>query len=424
MELLLRMVKWSVLAGGATLLLLLLKGPLDRRYRAKWRYWLWLARAAARGRPPAPGGARRPAGAAPAGEAPVTIRVPQTTIVVGQGGLSLAPQETLADSPLAVEPAASSNTAQEALEGSRQETKLLPLETVLTGLWLGGALALLLWRLGGSWTFARKVRRWSREPREETAVLCAGIREEMGIERKIPLAVCAAVDSPMAVGLFRPRLLLPREDFDGRELEFILRHELTHILRRDLWYKLALLLAQTVHWFNPLVWLLVRQAEADIELTCDDAVMAGRSGEDRRAYSETLLGSLHRQKGLAKAALSTHFYGGAEIMKRRFRNILGGGQRRWGAAARTAALVLVAAAGCAVGVAAAEEPLGEEELAAWQEKRSDTAYNGFVASMYSDGSRLSVSQVFYNGAGVDHEMTDEEREAVLEAMGGDPDCPL
>ena len=34
-----------------------------------------------------------------------------------------------------------------------------------------GALALLLWRLGGSWTFARKVRRWSREPREETAAL-------------------------------------------------------------------------------------------------------------------------------------------------------------------------------------------------------------------------------------------------------------
>ena len=197
MELLLRMVKWSVLAGGATLLLLLLKEPLDKRYSAKWRYWLWLVLAAVLLLAPVPWGALLPEGAASAVETPVTIQVPQTTIVVGQGGVSLTTREELEESPLIiVEPAASSNTAQEALEGSRQETKLLPLETVLTGLWLGGALALLLWRLGGSWTFARKVRRWSREPREETAALCAGIREEMGIERKIPLAVCAAVDSP------------------------------------------------------------------------------------------------------------------------------------------------------------------------------------------------------------------------------------
>ena len=424
MELLLRILKWSALAGGATLLLLALKGPLDRRYRAKWRYWLWLALAAALVLSPAPWGDLLPEGAAPAVEAPVTIRVPQTTIVVGQGGLSLAPQEELGESPLIVEPAAGSDAAQEALEQARQETKLLPLDAVLTAVWLAGAAALLAWRLAGSWAFARRARRWSRPASAEVLAQFDRVKADMGLRGEIPLAVCTAVDSPMAVGLFRPRLLLPGEDFGPQELDFILRHELTHIRRRDLWYKLALLLAQVVHWFNPLVWLLVRQAEADIELTCDDAVVAGRCGEDRRAYSETLLGSLHRQKGLAKAALSTHFYGGAEVMKARFRNILGGGQRRWGAAALTAALVLVAAAGCAVGVAAAEEPLGEEELAAWQEKLSDTAYNGFVASMYSDVSRLPVSEVFYNGAGVDHEMTDGEREAVLEAMGGDPDCPI
>ena len=47
MELVLRVLKWSALAGVLTALVLALKGPLDRRYRAKWRYWLWLALAAA-----------------------------------------------------------------------------------------------------------------------------------------------------------------------------------------------------------------------------------------------------------------------------------------------------------------------------------------------------------------------------------------
>lgn len=424
MELLLQMVKWSVLAGGLTLVLLALKGPLDRRYRAKWRYWLWLALAAALVLSPVPWGNLLPEQVQDL-EPPVVVRVPQTTIVVGVEGVSLAPQEELEGNILPVEPVADMPAAQAQQEIAGKETKLLPLDAVLTAVWLAGAVGILAWRLAGGWAFSRKVRRWSRPAPAETLALCDQVRQDMGIKRMVPLAVCAAVDSPMAVGVLQPRLLLPRGDYGEEELTFILRHELTHIRRRDLWYKLVLLLAQTVHWFNPLLWLMVRQAEADIELTCDDAVMAGRDGGDRRAYSEALLKSLHRQKGLAKAALSTHFYGGAEVMKERFRNILSNGKRRWGGVALAVALTAVAVAGCAVGVsAAAEEPLSEEELAAWQEKLSDPAYNGFVSAMYSDASRLPVSQVFYNGAGVNHEMTEAERAAVVAAMGGDPDCAI
>ena len=418
MELVLRVLKWSALAGVLTALVLALRGPLDRRYRAKWRYWLWLALAAVLALAPLPWGELLPE-RVQALEPPVVVRVPQTTIVVGVEGVSLAPREDLTPAV----PAAPAELAEPAAD--RETGRPLPLDAVLTALWLIGAAALLAWRLAGSWAFSRKVRRWSRPAPAETLALCDQVRQDMGIKRMVPMAVCAAVDSPMAVGVLQPRLLLPRGDYGEEELTFILRHELTHIRRRDLWYKLVLLLAQTVHWFNPLVWLMVRQAEADIELTCDDAVMAGRDGGDRRAYSEALLKSLHRQKGLAKAALSTHFYGGAEVMKERFRNILSSGKRRWGGVALAVALTAVAVAGCAVGVsAAAEEPLSDEELAAWQETLQDPAYNGFLAAMYSDVSRLPVAQVFYNGAGVNHEMTEAERAAVVEAMGGDPDCAI
>ena len=83
----------------------------------------------------------------------------------------------------------------------------------------------------------------------------------------------------MVIGVLRPRLLLPEEGYDARSLAFILRHELTHCRRHDLWYQLALLLANAVHWFNPLIWLMVRQAQGDMELTCDDAVVAGADRE-------------------------------------------------------------------------------------------------------------------------------------------------
>ena len=72
---------------------------------------------------------------------------------------------------------------------------------------------------------------------------------------------------------------------------FIFRHELTHYKHGDLWLKLLLLAARCLHWFNPLVHLIARFAQEDIEAACDDAVVRGHDGAYRRAYGETILRS-------------------------------------------------------------------------------------------------------------------------------------
>ena len=160
MELLLRIVKWSALAGGLTLALLALKGPLDRRYRAKWRYWLWLALAAALVLAPVPWGSLLPERVQEM-EPPVVVRVPQTTIVVGAEGLSLAPREELTEDILPLEPVTGAPVAQVQPDAAGEKATTLPLDAVLTAIWLAGAAALLVWRLVGSRAFARKIRRWS-----------------------------------------------------------------------------------------------------------------------------------------------------------------------------------------------------------------------------------------------------------------------
>ena len=45
MELMLSLLKWSVIVGAAALLLTLFKPLLDRRYSAKWRWGAWLVMA-------------------------------------------------------------------------------------------------------------------------------------------------------------------------------------------------------------------------------------------------------------------------------------------------------------------------------------------------------------------------------------------
>lgn len=125
----------------------------------------------------------------------------------------------------------------------------------------------------------------------------------------------AGVDTPMTLGLLRPVIVLPPEVPEA-DLPLILRHELCHIRRRDLWYKGVMLLANAVHWFNPLVWRMAGQAGRDLELYCDEAVVEGQDSGFRRRYGQVLL---QASSGGVTAALTTRL-GGTE-MKGRIMNL-------------------------------------------------------------------------------------------------------
>lgn len=378
MEGLLNLLKWSVIVGAAALLLTLLKPLLDRRYSAKWRWGAWLVMAVFLLLAPIQWESLAPrAAAAP----PVVIEVPKVEVSVSrQEGISFQRPDGPAALP-DVKP-----------DGARPQVRnrTFPLEELLFTLWIAGAALFLLYHGLGTWYFVRRARRWSRGAGEETLRVYGDVCREMGLKRAPALRISPVVGSPMMVGLVRPRLLLPSEELAERELAFILRHELTHHRRHDLWYKLALLAANGMHWFNPLVFLLRREAERDLELTCDDAVVARADAETRRAYSETLLASVHRQKGLSRAVLSTHFYGGKEVMKERFRNILGKRGRKWGGLVLALVLLGTVAAACTFGVKASQDgALSAEELAQWQEKANTPEELGqYLWCMYTDVSYI------------------------------------
>lgn len=377
MEGLLNLLKWSVIVGAAALLLTLLKPLLDRRYSAKWRWGAWLVMAVFLLLAPVRWESLAPRAAA---GPPVVIEVPKVEVSVSrQEGISFQRPEGVALPD--VKPGGARPQAR---------NRTFPLEELLFTLWITGAGIFLVYHGLGTWYFARRARRWSRCAGEETLRVYGDVCREMDVKRAPALRVSPAVDSPMMVGLLRPRLLLPSEELEERELAFILRHELTHYRRHDLWYKLALLAANGMHWFNPLVFLLRREAERDLELTCDDAVVAQADAETRRAYSETLLASVHRQKGLSRAVLSTHFYGGKEVMKERFRNILGKRGRKWGGLVLALVLLGTVAAACTFGVKASQDgALSSEELAEWQEKANTPEELGrYLWCMYTDVSYI------------------------------------
>ena len=117
-------------------------------------------------------------------------------------------------------------------------------------LWLGGMAALLVYQGVGYALARRRLLRDAEPGSEEETALLAALAAGLGVRRAPPLLHAADADSPMLLGLFRPVLLLPEGALPDGMLEVALRHELTHLKRRDVAYQALMLLARTVHWFN------------------------------------------------------------------------------------------------------------------------------------------------------------------------------
>ena len=99
---------------------------------------------------------------------------------------------------------------------------------------------------------------------------------------------CAGLDTAFILGWVRPRVYSPT-GLSPDTRHHILRHERTHLKRRDHWMKLLGFLALSIHWFNPLVWIAWVLLCRDMELACDEQVVKDMGLEERKDYSAALL---------------------------------------------------------------------------------------------------------------------------------------
>lgn len=155
------------------------------------------------------------------------------------------------------------------------------------------------------------------------------ISDEIKLRRKITVIVNSKSRSPMMLGVIRPVLVIPREDFTCSEFDMIARHELTHCKRCDIWFKVFLTVVNAVHWFNPFVYLMVHEANADIELCCDADVLQNADYTRRKEYVDSIMTSMEGVKA-SMPGLTCFSHGGISKMKERFENIYNIGKKRTG----------------------------------------------------------------------------------------------
>lgn len=179
-------------------------------------------------------------------------------------------------------------------------------------LWLFGAVLMLLINIIGYIRLIIKMRKNS------VVISCPQIADFT--RRKVTARVWENTSSPFMVGIFKPVLVLPARELTEEQLNNILRHEMTHFKRHDILYKWFAALVKCAHWFNPMVWYVIRQINTECEISCDAAVTLTMNKEEEMSYIDTVLALLPTGK-TKQIPFTTQMASSKRVLKRRFEMI-------------------------------------------------------------------------------------------------------
>ena len=365
----------SVSVGLIVIGLILLTPFLNKRYAAKWKYLIWIF-LALRLLIPFSGANRQD----------VMDRISQQ-----KAETSSESEENDANNPsetampyrgMIVEIPVQMTTPINASSG--KNTADITMLDVVTLVWIIGSLIVISVHLISYSHYKRQVVKKGRIIKE-TRILSQifRLKRELHISRTVCVMEYDEAESPMMIGFIKPVLVLPKEQYNSEDLFFILKHELVHFKRGDVYLKLFFVTANAVHWFNPIIWIMQKEAVIDMELSCDERVTQGTSFALRKAYTETLLSMLHKQC-VRKTVLSTQFYGGTKIMKKRFKNILIKNRKKNGISILICAVILSITLGMMVGCSVTKENTEKENI----ENENTVNKDIFIDNFSADNNTL------------------------------------
>lgn len=126
--------------------------------------------------------------------------------------------------------------------------------------WLIIAAILFLHKITVYQNFVRYVKA-SQTPVTDIKLLdqMSVIEEQVRIKRAVELCVNPLLSSPLLIGFFRPCIMMPSIEISETEFRYIILHELTHYRRKDMFYKWLVQITISLHWFNPLVYVMERE---------------------------------------------------------------------------------------------------------------------------------------------------------------------
>ncbi len=142
---------------------------------------------------------------------------------------------------------------------------------------------------------------------------------------KAEIRVSDKVAAPILVGGLRAALYIPKKVYNTDKMQYITAHEGVHIRRNDIGIKWFATAVKCIHWFNPLVYYLVRQLNEACEVSCDAMAVNNMCDRQKREYMQTIL-EISQNEANFKGFLAAGLSSGGKCLKRRF-SVIGKGDR-------------------------------------------------------------------------------------------------
>lgn len=139
--------------------------------------------------------------------------------------------------------------------------------------------------------------------------------------KNIAYAFSESITTPMVVGIFKKKIILPQNILETQDYEMILMHEIIHIKNRDIECKFVLLLINSIYWFNPVIYKFIDQVEEVLELKCDEIVLENQPQIYKIKYAQVLLNQIEENRN-SKYRFSLNFANKRRNIMKRFSNIV------------------------------------------------------------------------------------------------------
>ena len=216
--------------------------------------------------------------------------------------------------------------------------------TILLGIWLAGILVMVV--LTARSSLRLQNIRQSALPLQNPAIrrLYRHCLKELHIRKEIPIYSTAFLQSPVIIGFLRPHIYLPihiisdysKIDTDKfcqascgsspsgmnglHQIRYMLLHELQHYRHKDALAGYLMTLTGILYWFNPMVWIALKEMRNDREIACDTSVLNMLEPDSYEDYGMTLI---HFAEKLSRPAFpfAAGLSGNMSQMKRRILNI-------------------------------------------------------------------------------------------------------
>lgn len=172
-------------------------------------------------------------------------------------------------------------TARQAAEAiSRSSGAGISITQILMAIYLLGAICAMLYFLY-SWIRTCHMTHTARLLERSDA-------RYLGLPKKIRLREGQVEGAPFTFGIFHPTIVLP-PGLSDTESSFVLMHEGIHAQHmHNLWY-LIMAAVLVIYWWNPAVWLMSYLLRQDLEMACDQVVLARIVDDRRKEYANTLV---------------------------------------------------------------------------------------------------------------------------------------